>query len=1073
MFIRHSFNNLLRSWPKSILFFLLLTALGSLLCIGVSMTAAILDFLRECDENYTTVAVFEYIGVDYPDETRFDPDIARCMETFDFDSLADDPAVLNWDRNDVALGSIAGKTAEAANPPYKYDMIVVIYILSYNEQIGAYQYSVIEDLVNPGADVTSGYLDTDMIELQVGHLYLMHASESIYGATIGQTRSVIITPFTNAAAAIAGVDASAGNMIADVSTGKGNYEIPKDNILGQLAETYAVVNAGVTVRATNDLDSLLPFQQSDLTIIKGRGFSQDEYGGAKVCVLPQRLAELIDAGPGEKISLSLAVQEGAAQRESYWAGTGFAYEDSYTVVGIFSPNDEYRDVVFIPKSASTDLSANKYSFTIGQARLKNARADRFYMDIAKTLPPRVRVTVYDQGYAAAAEPLQDVLRIAVMVTVVCALTTLAMLALFGFLFVYRQRDAARIMRRLGAANGGIFRYFLFGSGFIALLGAAGGAAISYRLSGAFMDLVRQAITRYGTDNLRYSNANFTVTKTMDFAPDIALAVFIMTALAVFVLAIAACFIFTSLSIRGNKSGGREKRAKGEDEREERQETGNDSVSSVHTSAREQTARAASERGRRSYRGGSTPKARSLSGGAAKYAWLSVLRGASRSALPFVLCALAASLILQLTSATAVYEESFDRLVTDTSISGYVTDSRGAWRYGLILPGTVVNDFYQSGLLSEVSVAKTGYHYAYGIDFPQVWNAYTTETYTNKLASGPGYIRTNDLASVQEFYGCAELPVTFIDGYDLSMFSYIPSDDDVINITLPMDGYLEWMSGLRSSLTPGLVSTVFLEDNGLAPGDEILVPMADGDGNREYVELIIVGSYIKQGSADNIYAPLYDYHYREFDAVYNPKDPDNPYIILRVVPASYVFSPEPDPESLQLLTFGSFSFKMEGAAGLEAFKTFLYDSGYSEVNNARSIRSFITIEDKTFLAAQRAMSQRLWYMQKIFPALYILLELLAALIPFILIQARKRESALMRIQGAAKHTAFFSVFWEQMILCIPGVLTGAGVWIAFSGAPTRQGFILILLFALFWLLGTGFSAFTLNRETVRTVLRAAE
>lgn len=95
MFVKHSFRNLLRSWPKSVLFFLLLTALGVTLCIGVSLTASIVGFLRECDENYATIAVFEYIGANYPDETRYDPDIAKCIADFDFDALAENPAVLN------------------------------------------------------------------------------------------------------------------------------------------------------------------------------------------------------------------------------------------------------------------------------------------------------------------------------------------------------------------------------------------------------------------------------------------------------------------------------------------------------------------------------------------------------------------------------------------------------------------------------------------------------------------------------------------------------------------------------------------------------------------------------------------------------------------------------------------------------------------------------------------------------------------------------------------------------------------------------------------------------------------
>jgi len=177
--------------------------------------------------------------------------------------------------------------------------------------------------------------------------------------------------------------------------------------------------------------------------------------------------------------------------------------------------------------------------------------------------------------------------------------------------------------------------------------------------------------------------------------------------------------------------------------------------------------------------------------------------------------------------------------------------------------------------------------------------------------------------------------------------------------------------------------------------------------------------------------------------------------------------------LRKLTFNSAGFKMQGAEDLSAFKDFLHDSGYSEVNNPRTIRNYITIEDKTFLTAQRAMSQRLWYMQKLFPALYILLELLAFLIPFILIRLRRRESALMRAQGASKHTAFSCLFTEQMILCLTGAIVGAGIWYSVFRSATGQGFLLASIFTLLWLAGTGAAAFSLNPGSIRNTLKAAE
>ena len=1018
MFIKHSFKNILRSWPKSLLFFLLLAALSAILCIGVSLTSAIVGFIRDCNETYTTIAVFEYIGVDYPNENVFDSGIGQCFAGFDFDALADDPAVLNWDRYDTAFGYISGKTANSANPLYKNALVAVVYILSYNERLGAYQYAIVEDLLDPGAESISGYLITDGVKLEGAGIYLVHGTRTSSG-----TGSIM--PFHNPIAESAGVDGSVGNMIADVSTTLGNYEIPSDSVFYQIAATYTTINAGVTVFAANDLDAFLPFQQADISVVGGRSFTAEEYNnGAKVCILPERLCELMNMGVGDKIDLSLAVRPGVVERESYWAGTGFAYEDVYTIVGIFSPNDDYRDTVFIPKSGSADLSANRWSYTLGQARLKNSRADRFSAGIEPVLPPRVRMTVYDQGYAAAVTPLRDVLRIAVIVTVVCSLTALSVLALFGFLFVYRQRGLARIMRRLGAAKSSIRGYFTFGSGSIALISATFGAFISLKLSGSVMEFVRRIIADRA-DDLRYSNAGLSVSKPIEFAPDIAPGIFALTALALFILAILACLIFASLNIRST-------------------------AMNVRSNPRRKAGKAA--------------RSCSLSGGARKYAWLSVRRGASRSALPVVLCSFAAALLLQLTSTTEAYKASYRQLALDTDVSGYLTDFRGVWRNGLLVTGTVINDLYNCHMLSEISFSKT-FHYSYGLEVPANPSPFSIAAFVGKIIAGSCYVWTNDLSAVQEFYGCSELPVTFIDGYDLSVFSAIPPGDKPV--TEMTDSFL--LAQPKREPSPAIVSTAFLEDNHLAPGDIITVIISDGtELNYDPADVRIVGSYIKQGVNDNIYVPLSEYHLIRADGNSASRT-----VLYYDVPASYVYWSDPDPDLLRNLTFGSLSFKIQGAYDIDAFKEYLYRQGYSEVNKARSIRSFVTIEDKTYTAALRAMEQRWWYMQKIFPALYILLELMAALIPLILIRMRKRESALMRVQGAAKSTVFFSLFLEQAALCLPGTLIGAVIWLAVSGKASRLGLTLVLLFALLWLLGAGISAFLLNRGSVRSILKAEE
>lgn len=60
MQFRYGVLNLLRSWRKTLAFFLLLSVLTAALGLsaGVCQTAA--DFLTQCEDNYVTIAQVEY-----------------------------------------------------------------------------------------------------------------------------------------------------------------------------------------------------------------------------------------------------------------------------------------------------------------------------------------------------------------------------------------------------------------------------------------------------------------------------------------------------------------------------------------------------------------------------------------------------------------------------------------------------------------------------------------------------------------------------------------------------------------------------------------------------------------------------------------------------------------------------------------------------------------------------------------------------------------------------------------------------------------------------------------------------
>ncbi len=111
--------------------------------------------------------------------------------------------------------------------------------------------------------------------------------------------------------------------------------------------------------------------------------------------------------------------------ESYWAGTGFASSADYAIVGVMSTPRTMGQYVYVPKGADPVFDQNVIGYTIGTALIKNGRADSFYSDMQQVLPDRVRLTIYDQGYAAVADPFREILRVTNIVSAVCALAGFA------------------------------------------------------------------------------------------------------------------------------------------------------------------------------------------------------------------------------------------------------------------------------------------------------------------------------------------------------------------------------------------------------------------------------------------------------------------------------------------------------------------------------------------------------------------------------------------------------------------------------------------------------------------------
>ena len=1000
MIFKQSLKNIRRSGGKSVLFAVLILLLTVVFSLGVSVWVSIGGFLSDCEAEYRTIAFFEYMGTEYPDDSFRDAGVDAAIAELSAETIEALPGVNSWHSAERALAKAEGYedySSEVFAP--EFGALVVKYT---GTSMGYYSGLIIDTLYshrNVDGMRLRMYPESTPV-LEQDHYYLM-AGNFIYGYTSDKYFGIGNVNF--AAAQDAGVALDDELMCVDITDADGGWSIPDDSIIPTLAESMRVLNNQLLVSATGDIGTLLPFHQKDLYITSGREFTAEEYSeGAAVCIVSDRLCAKLGVGLGDSISLAMAVSATAPTTESYWAGVGFEYADEFTIVGITNTLLEYSSCVFIPTNAQRDFSANHSGYSIGTAVLDNSSADEFYAAVQGILPDRVVVNVYDQGYATVAAPFRDILSVAIIVTIVCGLVALAVLILFGYLFVYRQREVSQIMIRLGAGKRRTRLYFLYGSGLIALIAAAVGAVIGSVLSGRVGALVQSFAIGYSSFDTHFSNGNLSIIKPLAYSPELPMTPFILVGAAVFLLAVLSCFYFTER----NFSAPQKKKKR------------------VRTPA--------------------ATRSSTMRGGAIKYSLLSIKRGGARGVASPLLAFMAALFLCQLVTTAVSYETQLERIYEDTVIDGALTDSHGRQTGNVVITGYTVNTLARSGYIDNIALAKPIIFAEYdSIDTATLGSGFSLETFLANRARAGRLVFTNSIADTPEFYYSNTKPeVRYLDGYDESFLSSaqdgrkIASINDNFECVSPGD---DWYC---------LVSSAYLKEHGLSLGDSFMV--MSFENGKQLINLKIIGEFDKQSAKDNIYVELGLYMAPE-----------------------HLFSDDAEVQKwLGYWSFYSMSFTVPDATTLTGFKQMMLESNFSEPSAYRQNRSFVILQDKSFLATVGTIKQQIEYIGVLYPVLYGLTFIVGLVAAYLLILSRKRELAIMRGLGAGRRRAFMSLFWEQAALCTAGCALGLGAAAAL-GTLTAGGAGLAGIFALCWFIGSCAAAVGMNGPAVLGILREEE
>ncbi len=1020
MIFRNSILSIFRSKWKTALFLLLIFAVTLAFTLGVSVWAAVAQFLEDCDDYYTTIGQIEYMGTNYPDNTAYDAAMDEDLKSFDASVIVDDPAVLSYETPSLSFGYINGFWRTDTHRTDGMLSVLVVGNIIYEEQDHLYRgvvYNTLYSSLIEGNIII--YIDEDFGDFEEDRYYLVFGE--VYRGYSPMLHLRAAT-FDNAIAAADGVEVP---RMVDITSDDTEefYRIPEDNVLLKVAETLPITNNSLLVSGTNDLFSLLPFHQQELYLTEGRAFTEEEYqNGSRVIVISELMAARLDISVGDTVDLSIAVSDLPGIYNSYWAPDGFSYTDTFEVVGLTNTIIDKSWHVYIPKSVDVPSSQFPVGYTVAHAVLRNEEAAEFNKRVEPYMQSRLQLTIYDQGYSSVAQPYQTILIAAKIVTTVCSLVEVAVLTLFGFLFVYRQREASETMLMLGTSRFGVCAYFLISSGIISLLSSAAGAFVGYHLHDGVLKFVTQFADQYALIDSRYSNGSLTISQILAFSPDLEWQLFLYIGLIVFILAITACLAFTlSTFSKGKLNQGRQMGPNKE---------------------------------------GKTSK---LSGGSLKYAFLSILRGGARTLVVPMLAMAVVIFFGQLATTSLRYQEQLENIYDNTTIEGYYTDIHGRQIGNLVLEAYDVANIYHTGYINTLSVTASRPYYYLGISrladgteqnveplyVPS--SSFSRESLEAVIERGPNLTGANNIHKSPEYYYAENLSMDFLEGYDENILTITAEDERVFSCILPFE---------------------FMQVHGIELGDTVRIAInriiTDPETDARiylHMDLQVIGSYEKHGTEDTIYVPLILFINTNSIWSGGQRASGPP---IEIFNTGYEMSPE-DEQILQRTTLHSTAFTLSDSRELSAFKDYLQEYGYSQVNNVSSVRKFLIINDKSFNDAVASIKQQIHYINILYPFLYGLVGIIAITVSYLMVVSRKSEFATMRGLGATRAHAFSSFFVEQSILCILGTLLGLGLWWLIWGMPTQRHLLLTIGFVFCYFIGCIISIIIMNHTNVLKIL----
>ncbi len=986
--IKNGIKCTLRTPWKTILFSMVLILLSALLTVSLCVFTAVRGYLSECDNYYHTIADLEYIGNDYPTSSVYDPNVAESAAAHrnELDALihSDDVISFEPESNTVAIVDGFQRWDNYVLEPSRavmrlknmlYDERYDLYMMTVSEEYyssknytGSLIYVRTQDMPGNGADkLKSGqsfYAVGRFFKGQTANPWFYAEEISFYD----DEEQITLAPFTP-------VDA--------------------DGLNGEEYLRYADIvklkNDSCRVYYSASLEDYPPFQQQRLTLIKGRLFTEQEYTDkAHVCVVSDRIAGAFELGLGDRLPLSVYASREDLYEPGRWESVD---QGDFEIVGIYKDTEEYPYRIFLPDANATNLGIQPVNgYRLGHFRLKNDKAAHFEQLAQSLTEYGFRVTVYDQGYAAATEPMRELMFISIVFLAVCLLLALVAHALQSHLFVSRQKESALTMRALGGDKSHVLLYFISATLLLSVVSAVIGCVIGKLLETRVMDALRQFATQFADKDLRFSGSRLSLSRTLAFEPSISVFIYILSAALLIVGSILFTAVFALRSMR--------------DERTEKKKRRTAQLSLPKHAG----------------------KSSKLSG-MLKYALLSMRRGVIRTVAVVLLCIMVAAFFGRLTTSLDGYRMQLETYRKNAVITGFATDYKGQLIDGLLVRSWPIENLKNYDLLSDYTVTdKVAYGEVIGVSIsadgtehelqevriPSA-GSFAFETLIDRLYSQSKWIAASSVEGSPLFHFVKVKDIQWLDGY---------SDAD-------------FTAEARICALPQSM----MKEKGIALGDTVRILFTDAPSmyfaylTCGTVDVKVVAAYAADSFKPYIFSPISYYPTADVMADLQKED-------------EYGMgnSQGNDTVAASRRSYDSFLFTLRNAEDLDAFRQALEDAGFTYVNSGVRSKPFVIIEDEMYLNTTQSMERQIQYVGVLYDALYIIAGVIGLVLAWLLTLSRRKEIAVMRAMGTQPHRILLNFAFEQAALSAIGVLLGGAIS-AVTGCPLSPMFL--ILCGAFW------------------------